>query len=151
MNFKDLKSGNEIFAIDLQKVEVYCGKVTADATLPHTDPKFGIAQLVVDVTVDVNGEQKTYVLPADADSAYPTNMVVTTSRDVVLRELKAKKSTSQQNLSMREYHEECVGKCDKYIAMYDPAFREKQEIEARFSRIEEGQEKIMEMLKNFTS
>ena len=151
MNFKDLKSGNEIYAVDLQKVIVYSGKVTSDATLPHTDPKFGIAQLVVDVTVDVNGENKTYVLPADNDSAYPTNMVVTTSRDVVLRELKAKKSTSQQNLSMKNYHEECIEKCDKYIAMYDPAFREKQEIEARFSRIEEGQEKIMEMLKNFTS
>lgn len=150
MNFKDLKAGNEIYAVDLQKVEVYCGNVTADATLPHTDPKFGIAQLVVDVTVDVNGEQKTYVLPADADSAYPTNMVVTTSRDVVLRELKAKKSTSQQNLSMKDYHEECIMKCDKYIAMYDPAFREKQENEARFAAIEQGQAKIMEMLKKLT-
>ena len=130
-----------------QKVEVYCGKVTVDATLPHTDPKFGIGQLVVDVTVDVNGEQKTYVLAADADSAYPQNMVVTTSRDVVLRELKAKKATSQQNLSMKDYHEECIVKCDKFIAMYDPAFREKQEMETRFTKIEKRQDEILDMLR----
>lgn len=150
MNFKELKVGHEVFAVDLNKVEVYKGKVTVDATLPHTDPKFGIAQLVVDVVVDVNGESKTYVLPADNDSAYPQNMVVTTSRDVVLREIEAKKNTCQQNLSMMDYYKECVEKCDKRIAEYNPAFREKQEIEERFSRIEQGQEKIMEMLKNLT-
>ena len=150
MNFKELKAGHEVFAVDLQKVEVYKGKVMVDATLPHTDPKFGISQLVVDVTIDVNGESKTYVLPADTDSAYPTNMVVTTNRDVVLREIEAKKNTCQQGLSLREYYEECIAKCDKVIAEYNPAFREKQENEARFAAIEKGQAEIMAMLKKLT-
>lgn len=150
MNFKELKTGHEVFAVDLQKVEVYKGKVTVDATLPHTDPKFGIAQLVVDVTIDVNGEPKTYVLPADADSAYPQNMVVTTSRDVLLREIEAKKNSCQQSLSMVEYYKECVEKCDKVIADYNPVFREKQENEARFAAIEKGQAEIMAMLKKLT-
>lgn len=150
MEFKNLKAGHEVFAVDLQKVEVYVGKVVDTPTLPHTDPKYGISQLVVDVTVEVNGKPTTYVLPADTDSAYPANMVVTTSRDVVLRELKAKKSTSQQNLSMKDYHEECIVKCDKYIAMYDPAFREKQEIEERFAKIDQRQEEMMALLKKLT-
>lgn len=150
MEFKNLKAGHEVFAVDLQKVEVYVGKVVDSPTLPHTDPKYGISQLVVDLTVDVNGKPTTYVLPADTDSAYPQNMVVTTSRDVVLRELKAKKSTSQQNLSMKDYHEECIVKCDKYIAMYDPAFREKQQIEERFAKIDKRQEEMMALLKKLT-
>lgn len=150
MNFKDLKAGHEVYAVDLQKVEVYVGKVVDSPTLPHTDPKYGISQLVVDLTVEVNGKPTTYVLPSDTDSAYPQNMVVTTSRDVVLREIEAKKNTCQQNLSMVDYYKECVGKCDKVIADYNPAFKEKQENEARFAAIEQGQAKIMEMLKKLT-
>lgn len=150
MEFKNLKAGHEVFAVDLQKVEVHVGKVVDTPTLPHTDPKYGISQLVVDVAIDVNGKTTQYVLPADTDSAYPANMVVTTSRDVVLRELEAKKNSCQQNLSMKDYYEECVVKCDKYIAEYNPAFKEKQENEARFAAIEQGQAKIMEMLKKLT-
>lgn len=150
MNFKDLKAGHEVYAVDLNKVEVYSGKVVNAPTLPHTDPKFGIAQLVVDVTIDVNGESKTYVLPADTDSAYPQNMVVTTNRDVVLREIESKKNTCQQGLSMKDYYEECIGRCDKIIADYNPAFKEKQENEARFAAIEKGQAEIMAMLKKLT-
>ena len=150
MEFKNLKAGHEVYAVDLNKVEVYVGKVVDTPTIPHTDPKYGIAQLVVDVAIDVNGKTTTYILPADNDSAYPANMVVTTSRDVVLRELEAKKNTCEQNLSMTDYYKECIDKCDKKIAEYNPAFREKQENEARFAKIEKGQEEIMEMLKRLT-
>lgn len=150
MNFKDVKAGHEVYAVDLQKVEVYSGKVVDSPTLPHTDPKYGISQLVVDLTVEVNGKPTTYVLPADTDSAYPANMVVTTSRDVVLREIGAKKNTCQQNVSMYDYNLDCIGKCDKVIAEFDPAFKEKQENEARFAAIEKGQAEIMAMLKKLT-
>ena len=155
MNFKDIKQGYPIYILDKNTVEVKQVKASNNSSLPHADAKFGgLNSLVVDISTD---DGSTYVMMADADVAYPDGKVISTEVSYILRELNAMCSTSEQAVRDVPMHEQCIEKCKKAIADLDPTQREKQQTEARFTKIEQaqtamqqGMDKLLQMMTKLT-
>ena len=143
MNFKDLKQGYPLFILDRSDMTTKTLKVS-NVSIPHVDPKIGgPASLVVDVTTD---EGTSFVMVADTETAYTNGKVITTDMQHILHEVGAMKATAEQALREVEQHKQTVCKCDQVLAELDPAAKDKQLTEARFTKLEQGMDAIMGML-----
>ena len=148
MFFKDLKSTYPVYILDRSSISVSTPKVI-DVSLPHVDAKIGGAtSLVVDVTAD---DGNTYVVMSDCDVAYPEGKVISTELPPILREINAMKSGAEQSLRQVDVNKEIVTKCNNLLADLDPVQRERQQTEARFTKIEDMQRQMYEMLKSMTA
>lgn len=148
MLFKDLKKGYPIYIFDRLNVSVEQGKVVADVGVPHVDSHYGNPmEMVVDVTVDTNGTTKTYSFKDGTDAGYVNNLVISTGRDAILREVEALKAQSEQELSKRETYESNVEKCTKILSEFNPIFKEKRETEERFTKVENSIGELKDMIK----
>ena len=146
MKFKDIKQGYVLHIFDKKEIRVSHVKVT-DVSPAHVDMTGGVSNLVVDVKTD---DGKTYVVQADSECAYPDGRVLSTSEPIVLVEVKAMKSAADQTLSQIDHHRMVSDKCAALMEELDPTEREKKETEARFAKIEDKMDSIMEMLKKIT-
>lgn len=145
MNFKELKQGYPLYVLDRSDMTAKTLKVR-EVSIPHVDAKIGGPTcLVVDITTD---DGTPYVMVADSEAAYPEGKVITTDMQHILREIGAMKATAEQALREVEQHKQTVSKCDHLLAELDPTAKEKQQTEARFSKLEQGMETIMGLLKN---
>ena len=147
MTFKDIKQGYPIYILDRKNLTAKTVNVT-DISLPHIDAKIGgPTNLVVDITTD---DGQPYVMVADSEVAYPDGMVITTCIDHILREITSIRNTAQQDIDRVDHKRVVVERCNNLLADLDPAQREKQQTEERFSKIEHMQQQMYEMLKKLT-
>lgn len=147
MLFKDLKNGYPIYIFDRSEVKVSQGKV-ANVGIPHIDSHYGNpTEMVVDVTIESEGQVKTYTFKDGTDTGYVNNFVISTGREVILHEVEALKSQSEQELAKRPTYEENLKKCSVILSEFNPAFREKKENEERFSKLESSVGELKDMIK----
>lgn len=147
MLFKDLKNGYPIYVFDRSVVKVTQGKV-ANVGIPHLDSHYGNpTEMVVDITVDIDGQVKTYAFKDTTDTGYAGNLVISTVRDVIIHEVEALKTQSEQELSKRTMHEENAKKCTEILAEFNPVFKERKENEERFSKLENSVGELKDMIK----
>lgn len=149
MNFKDLKRGYAVYILDKSKMAISTVKVK-DVSLPHVDPKFVSTSMVVDVTLETEGDDSpsvvTYCMPCDADVAYPQNKVISIDRANLLREVESMKAMSEQALAQVERHRDIIQRATNLIAELDPSQREKQDMENRLTAIENSIQNMMSLL-----
>ena len=150
MMFKDIKQNYPVFIFNKQDLSVVQGKVVA-TTFPHVDmnsaqkvtptslsPASPLGtQMVVDVTIEAGGKTATYTIPESLSVTYAGNMVLSTDREGIAREVEALKSSAEQVLSSVDRQKEIVEKTTSLLAELSPAYKEKKETEERFSAIEE--------------
>ena len=150
MMFKDIKQNYPVFIFNKQDLSVVQGKVVA-TTFPHVDmnstqkvnptalsPASPLGtQMVVDVTIEAGGKTATYTIPESLSVTYAGNVVLSTDRDGITREVEALKSSAEQVLSSVDRQKEIVEKTTSLLAELNPAYKEKKETEERFSAIEE--------------
>lgn len=138
MTFKDLKPGDNVYIIDKVNAEAKVGKVTT-ITLP-TGLQPGQIGVFKNVSVAIGNETKMYTVNQDWDTALAdnTNTVITPNMERALLEIKGVKKQCEDIVANIDHYKENVSKCDKLLIELDPAFREKQAYEARFSKIEEA-------------
>lgn len=137
MLFKDLKNGYPVYIFNHETVEVTQGKVLGVAG-PHFDNHYGSStDMVVDVTVEHGGATKSYTFKDGTEIGYAGQFVIATGREGILREVEAMKSQSEQALSKVDAHKTIIDKCSTILEELNPAFKEKQENNARFSKIEQ--------------
>ena len=145
MLFKDLKSGQYIYVFDREKVSFVQSKVT-EVTLPHFDSHYGNpTEMVVDVTVE--GFSKPYTFKENTNVGYLNNLVISTEREIVLREVEAFRTQSEQQWAKRDSYKEAADKCSNILAEHSPAFKEKKENEERFSKLEGSVDELKDMIK----
>lgn len=150
MNFKDMKTGYPVYYLDKEKVEVMNGKMANNASLPHADSTSGNwAQMVVDLPLTVGDKTMQFVVPADADVAYPNGGVITTNRDIISRELDVMENQSEQSLSQMDRHKQIVERCKALKAEFNPAIKEKMETEERFNKLEGSIKDLSDMFAEF--
>lgn len=140
MLFKDLKPGNELYILDKEKVEVQKGTVN-NITPPHVSTQPGVLGMFVDVSVNVGGTPKLYVLNENGVTAYAennNNTVITTDVNNILNEIKGIKIQTENILKNIDKYKENVQKCDSLLAELDPVFKKEQANELRFSKLEEA-------------
>lgn len=154
MNFKDIKQGYPIYILDRKALCAKTVNVT-DVSIPHIDAKIGGAtNLVVDITTE---DGQPYVMLADTEVAYPDGKVISTKVEHVLRELTSMRNTAQQALDRVDKERQTVERCNALLADLDPTQREKQQTEARFTKIEQaqtamqqGMDQLLQMMKKLT-
>lgn len=146
MLFRDLKAGYPIYIFDRGEVKVSQGKVV-DRGVPRLDPRCGTTDMVVDVTIEHDGQTKTYTFKETTDVGYINNLVISIGRECILHEVEVMKTQSEQALAQVETHKSNVEKCTEILANLNPALKEKQETEARFSKLENSMSEMMNMMK----
>lgn len=138
MLFKDLKAGYPVYIFhkDGEK-RITQGKVTAisPSHLPQA-PSMQTMQMVVDVTIEDGGFSRTYTMPDNISVTYANDLVLSTEREGVLREVEILKNQRAEELSKVDEYKKDVDECEKILAEWNPAFREKRETEERFSKLE---------------
>lgn len=147
MTFKELKQGYSIYILDKDGMNVKQAKVV-NVSAPHIDKKtfeLGTA-LVVDVMLDIEGVVGTYTFKEDTETGYIQSTVITTDKQVIIREIELIKARSEEALSQVNVHKERLQKCNDLLAEYNPAIKEKKEIDERFGRIENTMDELKSML-----
>lgn len=147
MLFKDLKSGFPVYIYDRNEIEVKQGKVIT-VSAPHIDKgNFNMqASMVVDITIECDSCPTTYTFKDNTETGYTGSLVITTDKNNIIREIEASKEQSEEAISQVEMHKNRVQKYTQILADYNPAIREKREIDARFGKLEDSMTELKSML-----
>lgn len=152
MTFKELKQGYSIYILDKDAMTVKQGKVIS-VSAPHLDKKsYEIgASLVVDVMLDIDGVAGTYTFKDDTEIGYAQQTVITTDKQNILREVEIIKSQSEDVLSQVDKHKERLSRCNNILAEYNPAIKERKEIDERFGKLENSMVELKNMLSSLVT
>lgn len=154
MTFKELRTNNAIHILDKSDGVVYCqGKVLnvsqprIDAQQMATPGTMQMPQMVVDVTIEANGKTATYKFADSASVAGVGNTLFSTDKEGVIREVDATIAHCEQYFADKERMEKDYEESKKLKGELDTAYKERQETETRFGKIEKQQEEQGQMLK----
>lgn len=154
MLFKDIKQGYPIYFLDKENVKYYQGKVVSVA-VPRYNNQVGSTYgtqptgLVVDVTIEAEGATKTYTIPETSTITYAGNLVLSTDKDGILREVEAIKTASEDALSQVERHKQVVTNCSQLLEELNPVFAEKRAQDKRIEEIENEVKSLGAVLRDF--
>lgn len=151
MLFKDLKQNYPVYALDKQELAVYQGKATSIG-FPRYDANKGYSQnqqMVVDVTIEINGKSATYTIPESLSVTYAGNLVLSTDREGLSREIESMKNTAEQIIASVDRQKTILDKSSKLLAELSPEYRAKKETEERFTKIEGSVSEMKNMLEKF--
>ena len=155
MLFKDMKPGYPVYMLDKESVKTMTGKV-----VNVSQPRFGnqtpangnfqaTAQMYVDVTLEVDGQTKTYSIPDTLGVTYAGDIVLSVDREGVLRDVEAMKSQSEEVLRGVDRHKAVIESCEKILEEWNPVFAEKKRQDERISGLENEVKGLGSMLRDF--
>jgi len=157
MLFKDIKQNYPVYILDKAEMTFQQGKVVS-VSLPrmnmqnNTPTAFGqLPQTVmlVDVTIETSGRTATYSIPENLSVTYAGNLVLSTDKDGISREVEAAKNSAEQALKQVEQQRKIVERSTALLSELNPVYREKKETEERFSKIETSVSEMKNMLAGF--
>lgn len=152
MLFKDLKPNYPVYALQQgDTIKAVQGKVI-NVSNPHIEPSAQVgkmAQMVVDVTIDLGGKTSTFSIPETLSVTYAANLVLSVDRDGILREVEALKSQKEEVLKNVPRDQKIVQECTEILAEWNPVFKEKKETEERFCKLENSLEKLTGLVSGF--
>ena len=148
MLFRDIKQNHPVYILDKQEFCIISGKTTA-VSFPRMDmnQKTGKAEMVVDVTVEANGKTATYTIPESLSVTYAGNLILSTDKQGLTSEVEALKTNAEQILNSVPHAQKVVDTAQSILAELNPAFKEKQETEQRFGKIEKSISSMEELMK----
>lgn len=125
------------------------GKVVT-ATQPRFPQQYNGQALgmVVDVTVEEEGTNKTYTMPADSSVVSAGNTVLSVDREGILREVEAMKAESEDVLSSMEKHRARTEACEKILTEWNPQLAERKKQDERIGSLETGMNELKGMIKS---
>ena len=153
--FKDMTAGQPVYALIKGDELRYCeGSIVSVGQQRMEMPQMGQMPMqmpsmknVVDVTYSLDGKNYTDTVELTA-SVFPTDKpgtlaLVATDKDAVVRELHATLNNSQNYLKEAEREvpkqERRVKEAKELIAQLDTDYKDRQQLEERFSKIEDAQ------------
>lgn len=159
--FKDMTVGALVYALvkDENELKYIEGSIVSVSqprmNMPDIKPgqmpmQMPAMQQVVDVTYSLEGKNYTDVVDSAA-GVFSTNnpgavTMVSTEKDAVVRELHATLKTSENYLKDAEREvpkqKKRIKDCKALILQLDTEFKEKQQTEERFAKIEESQREL---------
>lgn len=158
---KDMTAGAKVYALIKREDELkyHEGSVVSvgqpRVEMPTATAGFpGTVKTVVDVTYTLDGKNYTDAVSV-TDSMFATDKpgaitLVASDKESIIRELKATKNKAEDYLknvdAEKARNTKRVEQCGELIASLDTAYAEKQEMEQRIKRLEEGTEKTNDLL-----
>lgn len=152
MTFKDLKPGYTVYMLHKDgNVRLSTGKVTAVSAprfpQPSTANLMQTMQMVVDVTIDADGQSRTYTTPDTLSITYAGDTLsIATEREPMVKEIEAMKAQAEEELSKTEHRRTIVAQCETILTEWNPVFKEKRATEERFSKLETSMTDMKNML-----
>lgn len=155
--FKDIKQNYPVYILDTQEFSLIQGKAT-QVSFPRLEmnQKTGKTEMVVDVTIEANGKMATYAIPESHSVTYAGHLVLSTEKSGLTSEVEAQKASAEQVLASASKAQNIIKKAPSLLAELNPMYKEKQETEQRFGKIEtsinnmeELMKKQQEMMENF--
>lgn len=163
MLFKDLKQGYPVYGLYKNDLRAVSGKVVNvgepyfDSNMPNTQNQGFNRSLsplssptlnrVVDVTIEFEGKTNTYTISESSSFVYADNLVMATDKNHILKEVEVIKGQREEIISKIPKYKEEVEKCKSILAAWSPSFKEKEETEKRFNKIEGDVNEIKSDLK----
>ena len=147
MYFKDLKQNYPVYILDKQTLTLTQGKAVA-VGFPRMEmsPAAGKSGMVVDVSIVADGKTANYVIPENLSVTYAGNLVLSVDRQGLAGEVESMKVTAEQAIASVEQQKQILEKSTTLLAELNPTYREKQETEQRFSKIEASMGELKDML-----
>lgn len=157
MLFKEIKQNYPVYILDKQEFQIIQGKATA-VSFPRVEmnQKTGRTEMVVDVTVEANGKTATYSIPENLSVTFAGNLVLSTDKQGLTGEVEAMVANADQILTSVQQAQKIKDTASAILADLNPVYKEKQETEKRFGKIEgsisdmkdmmQKQQKMMEEL-----
>lgn len=146
MVFKDCKVGNTLYALNRNTVAVK-KMLISNVTAPHIESKLNNpCQLMVDITVNADGMSMTYVVPEGVCSTLYDCNVISCDKDCLLNEIRGIKGECEHNINTIDETKLKLERCNAAIAELDDAFREKQQNDARLSKLEMMVQSLLDKL-----
>lgn len=145
MMFKDIKQGDTIYLFDRTNLTIQTGKVTA-VGLSHAGKYNNLFEIVIDITIDVDGSSTTYTFKDSNEVGYAGQIMITPNKDNVIKEVKSLKSQAEDILNSVDKSKETIEKCSQLIAEFDPVYKERKENDARYSKLETEISNIKQMI-----
>ena len=135
--FRDIKQNYPVYILDKQEFEIYTGKATA-VSFPKLEinPETGKPEMMVSVTIEAGGKTATYAIPENLSISFAGNLVFATEKHLLLNEAKAVKANAEQIIAAAPKAQKIIDKSSTIFAELDSTFKEKQETEQRFGKIE---------------
>ena len=140
MNFKELRKGFPVYIINKDTVEYTQGRVAQDATPPRINTTFG-QPMITDVSIEANNVTKIWTLPADqkvAEMQSDSNIIISTDQVAILAMIKNIQTECETYLQGIDLNKKRLDSSKKLIAKLDINYKQQQETEERFSRIEQS-------------
>ena len=103
-------------------------------------------ETLVDVSIEINGSTRPYAIPDDLVVTYAGNLVLAIDKSSLICEIEAMKNAAEQILASVDRQKEILKKSQKLLGDLNPALKEKQETEARFTQIEDRFSKVEDTL-----
>ena len=160
LQFKDIKQNYPVYMFDKQELTYVQGKVTS-VTFPRFDmnaskmstpgqmPIPGQSQMVVDVTIEANDKTATYVIPENLSLTGSGNLIISTEKEILMKEIEAIKTSSEQALSSMDYHKKVIEKTTALLSELNPVYKKEKETEERFNKIEDSVSRMEKMMTKF--
>lgn len=150
MLFKDLKQNYPVYIFDKQNITFTTGKIMS-VSFPHMDNSnpMVMGKSVVDIVIEAGGKSATYAIPDSMSVAYAGDLVISTDRDSIIREVEAVKNNSEQYLKGIERTKTVLDKSTSLLAELNPEIRAKQENEQRLSNMEQSIQELKKMFEGF--
>lgn len=160
LQFKDIKQNYPVYIFDKQELTYVQGKVIS-VTFPRFDmnagkmsipgqmPIPGQSQMVVDVTIEANDKTATYVIPENLSLTGSGNLIISTEKEILIKEIEAIKTSSEQALSSMDYHKKVVEKTTSLLSELNPVYKKEKETEERFNKIEDSVSRMEKMMTKF--
>lgn len=137
MLFKEIKQNYPVYILDKQEFQIIQGKATA-VSFPRVEmnQKTGRTEMVVDVTVEANGKTATYSIPENLSVTFAGNLVLSTDKQGLTGEVEAMVANADQILASVPHAQKIKDTATAILADLNPVYKEKQETEKRFGKIE---------------
>lgn len=110
------------------------------------NPKTGKQEIVVDVTVEANGKTGTYAIPEGLSITYADNIVLSTNQQGLATEIEALQNAAKQYFQMKDYQQKVLDTAPTLLAELNPVYKERQETENRFNKIEGSISEMKELM-----
>lgn len=144
MIFKELKKGLPVYILNKNTLEYSQGKVIQDATPQRMNPTFGQG-LLTDVSIEAGGVTKIWTLPADqkvAEMQSDSDTIIAIDKSTILAMVKSIHGECESYLEGVPHYEEKLEKAKGLIIELDQTYKQQQQTEERFTKIEQSIEGI---------
>lgn len=146
MLFKDIKQNYPVYILNRQDISYIQGKVTS-VSLPHMDNSnpMVMGKSVIDVGIEADGKTATYTIPENLGIVYAGDMILSTDKESIVREVEAMKATAEQAIKNVDRQKAILDKSKNLLLELNPAYKEKKENEQRLSKMENSIEELKSM------